>query len=135
MFTRRSLVPIAIFALAKVVLVTGIGHWLAARGTIPHSYQSILAALLNVGAGYYGARSGALGWWCGAMVSTINGVVGAAVQIFISRAPFQSAPSDLAVLALVFAALVFPFVFGSVEGFVGGLIARSMTATTPDAVA
>lgn len=133
MFTRRSLAPIAIFALAKLLLVAGIGYLLARAGAIPRLSLPIVAAVLNIGAGYYGRSVGASGWWCGAMVSLISSVVGAGIQMMLMSGLRNAlvVPPALLVAGLLFGLVLVPFVAGGVEGYVGGVIAEQLSPAAP----
>jgi len=130
MLTKRSLVPIAIFAALELLVVGGLGAWLAVRLNFPYAYLTPVAFLIYGAAGFYGCRAGAAGWISGAIVAIIDAGTWAT---FGGIGPQPIDPE--ASFGAKGGAVAFAVVLGAVCGLIGARLSRRGGTDTNDVAA
>jgi len=130
MMTRASLRPIALFAAVELVIVGGLGAWLAAKVRFPYVLLTPVSLAVCGAAGFYARRTGAAGWLAGAFVALLDAAAWAA---FGGVGPQPIDPSIS--LAAKLGTMVFVTVLGAICGLIGsGLGRRHVTGASNPAL-
>jgi hypothetical protein len=116
---RRALGPIALFTALEVLVVGGLGAWLAVRLNFPYAWLTPLALVVYGAAGFYGCRAGAAGWLSGALVALFDAGTWAA---FGGVGPQPIDPK--ATVGAKLATVIFVVSLGAVSGLLGGRLSR-----------
>src|SRR6059036_3460303 len=127
MITRASVALIALFASIELLVVGGLGAWLAAEIGFPYVALTPISLVVYGAAGFYACRAGAAGWPAGAIVSLLDASAWAA---FGGVGPQPTDPS--ASLGAKLGTVVFVAVLGAVCGLVGGRLSRRQAAGDHD---
>jgi len=130
MITRASLKPIALFAAIELVIVGGLGAWVAAKGAFPYVLLTPVALAVYGGAGFYARRAGAAGWLGGAIVGLLDA---GAWATFGGVGPQPIDPSTS--IAAKVGTMVFVTVLGAVCGLIGGGLGRRRPVGSGDVAA
>ncbi|HZF04812.1 MAG TPA: hypothetical protein VE932_10840 [Patescibacteria group bacterium] len=123
MITRASLRPIALFAAVELVIVGGLGVWVAAKVGFPYVLLTPVSLAVCGAAGFYARRVGAAGWLAGAIVALLDAGAWAA---FGGVGPQPIDPSIS--MAAKLGTMVFVTVVGAVCGLIGSGLSRRHVA-------